>query len=52
VRVEEAVAAALGAPMPDPASATEGVFCDGEPEPLGSGAAPWSGFAPVGAGAA
>jgi len=43
--VEEAVAAALATPMPDPANATEGVFCDGEPEPLGAGAASWSGFA-------
>jgi TPP-dependent pyruvate/acetoin dehydrogenase alpha subunit len=43
--VEQATAAALATPMPDPASALEGVFCDGEPEPLGAGAAPWSGFA-------
>jgi pyruvate dehydrogenase E1 component alpha subunit len=32
-------------PMPDPATAVEGVFCEGEPEALGDGAAPWSGFA-------
>jgi TPP-dependent pyruvate/acetoin dehydrogenase alpha subunit len=50
--VEEAVAAALAAPMPDPASATEGVFCVGEPEPLGIGTARWSGFAAVTAGVA
>jgi TPP-dependent pyruvate/acetoin dehydrogenase alpha subunit len=49
--VDEASAAALATPMPDPASATEGVFCEGEPEPLGEGAAPWSGFATAGAAA-
>jgi TPP-dependent pyruvate/acetoin dehydrogenase alpha subunit len=43
--VEEAVEQALATPMPDPATATEGVFCEREPEPLGEGAAPWSGFA-------
>jgi pyruvate dehydrogenase E1 component alpha subunit len=31
--------------MPDPATATDGVFCEGEAEPLGDGQAPWSGFA-------
>lgn len=47
--VEEAVAAALATPMADPASATDGVFhpTGVEPEPLGEGAAPWSGFAPA-----
>jgi TPP-dependent pyruvate/acetoin dehydrogenase alpha subunit len=50
--VEQAIAEALTAPMPDPASATEGVFCTGEPEPLGGdGRAPWSGFALAGAAA-
>ncbi len=43
--VEAAVAQALATPMADPASATDGVFCASEPEPLGEGAAPWSGFA-------
>jgi pyruvate dehydrogenase E1 component alpha subunit len=43
--IEAATQEALAMPMPDPASATEGVFCDGEPEQLGDGAAPWSGFA-------
>ena len=43
-QVEAAVAAALTAPMPDPRSATDGVFCEGGPETLGDGAAPWSGF--------
>ena len=31
-------------PMPDPASATAGVFCGGEAEPLGDGRAPYSGY--------
>ena len=43
--VELATREALAMAVPDPASALEGVFCDGEPEPLGRGAAPWSGFA-------
>jgi TPP-dependent pyruvate/acetoin dehydrogenase alpha subunit len=42
--LESGLAAALAQPMPDPASAGEGVFCDGEAEPLGDGAAPWSGY--------
>jgi pyruvate dehydrogenase E1 component alpha subunit len=44
--IEAAVTEALAMPMPDPASATEGVFCEGEAEELGDGRAPWSGFAP------
>jgi TPP-dependent pyruvate/acetoin dehydrogenase alpha subunit len=32
---------ALAQPMPDPATATDGVFADSDPE-LGDGAAPWS----------
>jgi pyruvate dehydrogenase E1 component alpha subunit len=43
--VETAAAEALAAPMPDPADAAHGVFASGEPEPLGDGRAPWSGFA-------
>ncbi len=43
--VEAAVEAALATPMADPASAATDVFCEGEPEPLGRGRAPWSGFA-------
>ena len=35
---------ALAQPMPDPASATEGVFATEDPE-LGDGAAPWSRWA-------
>jgi len=43
--IDAAVAAALEAPMPDPATASAGVFCEGDPEPLGEGVARWSGFA-------
>ena len=42
--LESALAGALAQPMPDPAGAAEGVFCEGEPEPLGDGRAPWSGY--------
>ena len=42
--VDRATEAALAMPMPDPSSATDGVFCDGEADPLGDGMAPWSGF--------
>jgi pyruvate dehydrogenase E1 component alpha subunit len=42
--VEAAAREALAMPMPDPATVTEGVFCEGEAEPLGDGEAPWSGF--------
>lgn len=43
--IDAATEVALAAPMPDPATATDGVFCEGEAEPLGDGRAPWSGFA-------
>jgi TPP-dependent pyruvate/acetoin dehydrogenase alpha subunit len=43
-QIDGAVEAAMTAPMPDPATATEGVYCSGPPEVLGEGAAPWSGF--------
>jgi TPP-dependent pyruvate/acetoin dehydrogenase alpha subunit len=36
---------ALAMAAPEPASALDGVFCEGEAQPLGLGAAPWSGFA-------
>src|SRR5436190_18119138 len=39
--VDECAARALSLPMPEPASATEGVFADAW-EPLGDGRAPWS----------
>ncbi len=42
--VDAAAKEALTSPMPDPATVTEGVFCEGEPELLGDGQAPWSGF--------
>jgi TPP-dependent pyruvate/acetoin dehydrogenase alpha subunit len=43
-QIEEAAQNALAMDMPDPADAARGVFCEGEPEPLGDGRAPWSGF--------
>lgn len=43
--VSSAVEAALEAQTPNPASATEGVFCEDEPEPLGVGTSVWSGYA-------
>ncbi|MDO8213839.1 thiamine pyrophosphate-dependent dehydrogenase E1 component subunit alpha [Conexibacter sp. CPCC 206217] len=43
--VDAATERALTAPMPDPATATDGVFAVGEAVPLGDGRAPWSGFA-------
>ena len=42
-RGSRATEEALAMPMPDPASATDGVFAD-EAEALGDGDAPWSGF--------
>ena len=42
--IEQAAQVALAMDMPDPADAVRGVFCEGEPEPLGDGHAPWSGF--------
>ncbi len=49
--IDAATEEALAGPMPDPATAVDGVFCSGEAEPLGDGQAPWSGFAAPGAGA-
>jgi len=43
--IDAAAEEALAAPMPDPGTAVDGVFCVGEAEPLGDGQAPWSGFA-------
>jgi pyruvate dehydrogenase E1 component alpha subunit len=43
--VDAATAQALAMAPADPAGALEGVFCEGEAEVLGSGAAPWSAFA-------
>jgi TPP-dependent pyruvate/acetoin dehydrogenase alpha subunit len=42
--IDAATEEALAAPMPDPATAVDGVFCTDEAEPLGDGQAPWSGF--------
>ena len=42
--LDAAVAEALSGPMPAADGVLEGVFCEGEPEPLGDGRAPWSGF--------
>lgn len=43
--IEAAVAAALQTPMADPATVLDGVFCEGEAEPIGTaGLAPWSGY--------
>ena len=41
--IDAAVEEALAMPMPDPATATDGVFCEGEANVLGDGVAPWSG---------
>ena len=43
--IEAAAAEALSGPMPVPGDVLEGVFCEGEAEPLGDGQAPWSGYA-------
>jgi TPP-dependent pyruvate/acetoin dehydrogenase alpha subunit len=40
--IEAGVEEALAMPMPDPATATDGVFCEGEANVLGDGEAPWS----------
>jgi len=42
--IDAATEEALASPMPDPATAVDGVFCEGEADPLGDGQAPWSGF--------
>jgi pyruvate dehydrogenase E1 component alpha subunit len=49
--IERGTAEALAMPMPDPATAADGVFCEGEANVLLDGHAPWSGFAGDGAGA-
>jgi TPP-dependent pyruvate/acetoin dehydrogenase alpha subunit len=40
--IEAGVEEALAMPMPDPATATDGVFCEGEANVLRDGDAPWS----------
>jgi TPP-dependent pyruvate/acetoin dehydrogenase alpha subunit len=42
--IEAATEEALADTMPDPETATDGVFCEGEPELLGDGVPRWSGF--------
>jgi TPP-dependent pyruvate/acetoin dehydrogenase alpha subunit len=42
--LDTAVVEALAGPMPSPDGVLDGVFCEGEPEVLGDGHAPWSGF--------
>ncbi|MFL5829231.1 MAG: thiamine pyrophosphate-dependent dehydrogenase E1 component subunit alpha [Solirubrobacteraceae bacterium] len=42
--IDEAASEALAAPMPDPDTAVDGVFCVGDAEPLGDGIPRWSGF--------
>src|SRR4051794_3192152 len=42
--IDAAVEEALASPMPDPATALEGLFCEGEPELLADGLARWSGW--------
>ncbi|HWD85257.1 MAG TPA: thiamine pyrophosphate-dependent dehydrogenase E1 component subunit alpha, partial [Solirubrobacteraceae bacterium] len=49
--IDAATETALASPMPDPATAASGVFCEGESEPLGDGVPRWSGFASGGGGA-
>ena len=44
-RLDAALAQALELPFPAGDTATDGVFCAGEAEPLGDGRAPWSGHA-------
>jgi pyruvate dehydrogenase E1 component alpha subunit len=46
--IEAAATEALAGPMPSDEDVLEGVFCEGEAEPLGDGRAPWSGFARAG----
>jgi TPP-dependent pyruvate/acetoin dehydrogenase alpha subunit len=47
--LDAAVTDALAGPMPSVDGVLDGVFCEGEPEVLGDGRAPWSGFSPVSA---
>jgi pyruvate dehydrogenase E1 component alpha subunit len=46
--IDAAATEALAGPMPTPDHVLEGVFCEGEAEPLGDGHAPWSGYAAAG----
>jgi len=42
--IDAATEEALAGPMPDPATATDRLFHEGEEILVGDGAAPWSGF--------
>jgi TPP-dependent pyruvate/acetoin dehydrogenase alpha subunit len=42
--IEQATEQALASPMPDGSTVLDGVFCEGEAEPLGDGVPRWSGF--------
>src|SRR5205085_6883854 len=42
--IDAATEEALASPMPDPSTAVDDVFCEGEPQPLGDGVARWSAF--------
>jgi len=46
--IDAASTEALAGPMPTPDDVLTGVFATGDPEPLGDGQAPWSGFAAAG----
>jgi TPP-dependent pyruvate/acetoin dehydrogenase alpha subunit len=46
--IDAAATEALAGPMPSGEDVLDGVFCEGEAEPLGDGMAPWSGFAAPG----
>jgi hypothetical protein len=46
--IDAAATEALAGPMPSRDTATEGVFREGESQPLGDGQAPWSEFAASG----
>jgi TPP-dependent pyruvate/acetoin dehydrogenase alpha subunit len=43
--IDAATEEALATPMPDPSTAAQDVFCEGEAEPLRDGRGPWSGYA-------
>jgi pyruvate dehydrogenase E1 component alpha subunit len=43
--INAATEEALATPMPDPSTAAQDVFCEGEAEPLQDGRGPWSGYA-------
>jgi TPP-dependent pyruvate/acetoin dehydrogenase alpha subunit len=47
--IDAGIEEALAMPMPDPATATDQLFFEGEAPVLGDGHAPWSGFAGAGA---